>query len=381
MALAANAAELNFWEWNLVSDEIWFRGKERTDFKKFLQTLHPDDREPLSHAVAKSMNGSGDFKYEYRVLPPSTPMVWMAGLGRVDFDTAGRPVFMRGVSVEITHRKQAEMELQRQREELAHLSRVTMLGELSSSLAHELSQPLGAILRNAEAAEIFLKDPLPDLEEIRAIVTDIRQDEQRAGAIIDRMRSVAKRHEVVATRFDLNLLMEETISLVRPVADLSKIRLVFSPDPSLPKILADRIQLQQVLLNLLLNAKQSIDDVKPENAQIIVRLRMADRQIELSVSDCGHGIPADKLPRLFRTLFHHQAGRTGPGPGHFTEHHRKSREEIYGRRTMPTAEPHFHSHIADEGGCRRVATKIPKLFMCVIALKGRPGGCDERTDG
>jgi two-component system sensor kinase FixL len=313
MTLAANAAELNFWEWNLVADEIWFQGKERIDFKQFLQMLHPDDREPLSHAVAKSMNGGGDFTSEYRVLLPVGSVVWMAGFGRVEFNAACRPVFMRGVSVEITHRKQAEMELQRQREELAHLSRVTMLGELSSSLAHELSQPLGAILRNAEAAEIFLKDPSPDLEELRAIVADIRQDDQRAGAVIDRMRSMAKRREVVASRFDLNLLVEETISLVRPAADLSKIRLVFAPDSSLPKVLADRIQLQQVLLNLLLNAKQAIDDIKPENAQIVVELRMAAGQIELAVSDSGHGIPADKLPHLFEPFYTTKPGGLGLG--------------------------------------------------------------------
>jgi two-component system sensor kinase FixL len=166
-----------------------------------------------------------------------------------------------------------------------------------------LSQPLGAILRNAEAAEIFLQDPSPDLEELRAIVKDIREDDQRAGAVIDRMRSMAKRREIVTSRFDPNLLVEDTIRLVGPSADSSKIRVLFAPDGSLPKVLADRVQLQQVLLNLLLNAKQSIDGVKPANAQIIVRLRMAGRQIEFAVSDCGPGIPIDKLPRLFEPFF------------------------------------------------------------------------------
>jgi signal transduction histidine kinase len=303
MALAANAAGLNFWEWNLVSDEIWSKGNGRMDFKLFLQTLHPDDREPVSHAVAKAMNGDGDFKSEYRMLPSDGVMVWMAGRGRVEFDVAGRPVLMRGVSVDITQRKQSELELQRQREELAHLSRVTMLGELSSSLAHELSQPLGAILRNAEAAGLILQEPSPDLEELRAIVTDIRKDDERGGAVISRMRSIAKRREVVASRFDLNQLVDETISLVRPVAILRKINLVFERDVSIPEIFGDRIQLQQVLLNLLLNAKQAINDAKPERSRITVRLGWLDGQVEVAVADCGTGIPAEQLNRIFEPFF------------------------------------------------------------------------------
>ena len=108
------------------------------------------------------------------------------------------------------------METRRQRNELAHLSRVTMLGELSSSLAHELNQPLGAILRNTDAAELFLQDPSPDLEELRAILADIRKDDQRAGALIDRMRSMVKRREFEPGLLDLNLLVSEVIGLVGP---------------------------------------------------------------------------------------------------------------------------------------------------------------------
>jgi signal transduction histidine kinase len=313
MTLAANAAELNFWEWNLTSDEIWSKENGRMDFKQFLQSLHPDDREPLSHAVANSMNGSGDFKSEYRLLRSDGAVVWMAGRGRMEFDAAGRPVLMRGVSVDITHRKQAEMELQRQREELAHLSRVTMLGELSATLAHELSQPLGAILRNAEAAEIFLQHPSPDLEELRSIVTDIRKDDERAGAVINRMRAMLKRREVEHSRLNLNLLVAEAISLVRSTADARRVQLVFEPDPALSFLSGDRIQLQQVLLNLLLNAMDAVEGAAPESRQVILGLKQAGRQVEVTVRDRGHGIPADELPRLFEPFFTTKSNGLGLG--------------------------------------------------------------------
>ena len=150
--------------------------------------------------------------------------------------------------------KRAELEATRQRTELAHLSRVTMVGGLSSSLAHELNQPLGAILRNTEAAELFLQDPAPDLEELRAILADIRKDDQRAGAVIDRMRSMLKRREVEYSLVDLNILVSEVISLVRSDADARRIRLALDASSLLPPVSGDRVQLQQVLLNLLINA-------------------------------------------------------------------------------------------------------------------------------
>ena len=217
------------------------------------------------------------------------------------------------IARDITRRKRAEMETRRQRNELAHLSRVTMLGELSSSLAHELNQPLGAILRNTEAAELFLQDPSPDLEELRAILADIRKDDQRAGALIDRMRSMVKRREVEPSLLDLNLLVSEVIGLVRPEVDTRKVQLTFKPASSLPSVSGDRNQLQQVLLNLLLNAMDALNGSELDRRLVDVCVQPSVTLVEVAVSDTGHGIPSDRLAHIFDPFFTTKPNGMGMG--------------------------------------------------------------------
>ena len=217
------------------------------------------------------------------------------------------------IARDITERKRAELETLQHRSELAHLSRVAMLGELSGSLAHELNQPLGAILRNAEAAELFLQDSSPDLEELRAILADIRKDDQRAGAVIHRMRSMLKRREVEHDLLDLNPLVSEVISLVRPEVDSRKQQLTLKAASTLPRVLGDRVQLQQVLLNLLLNAMDAVNDSAPHRRLVTVRVQPLGTRVEVCVSDTGHGIPADKLDHLFEPFFTTKPNGMGMG--------------------------------------------------------------------
>ena len=217
------------------------------------------------------------------------------------------------IARDITRRKRAEMETRRQRNELAHLSRVTMLGELSSSLAHELNQPLGAILRNTDAAELFLQDPSPDLEELRAILADIRKDDQRAGALIDRMRSMVKRREFEPGLLDLNLLVSEVIGLVGPEVDTRKVQLTFRPASSLPSVSGDRNQLQQVLLNLLLNAMDALNGSELDRRLVDVCVQPSVTLVEVAVSDTGHGIPSDRLAHIFDPFFTTKPNGMGMG--------------------------------------------------------------------
>ncbi len=323
MTLATEAVNLGVWFRDFTKNEIWasdqwrallgFNATERLDFEGFLQRMHPDDREGFRHSLELATSNGGHYEREYRVLLPDGQLRWIASRGHIEFNEAGKPASVRGVSLDISHRKLAELELQRQREELTHLSRATMLGELSGSLAHELSQPLGAILRNAEAAEIFLQQPAPDLDELRAIIADIRKDNERAGVVIHRMRSMLKRREVELTRFDLNLLVAESISLVRPAGELRKVRLAFTPEPALPPVLADRVQLQQVLLNLLLNAMDAVQGASPERRQVNARLGLTKTHFEVVVSDRGHGIPADKFACVFEPFFTTKTNGLGLG--------------------------------------------------------------------
>jgi two-component system sensor kinase FixL len=159
MELALSAAELALWEWDIIHDEIWSTDNgrilfgiaktERISFNQLLNSLYPEDREPVRRAVDKSLAGGGDYEGEYRVMLPDEQIRWFATRSHIEFNNRGLPLRMYGVSIDITRRKQAELDVQKQRNELAHLSRLTMLGELSGSLAHELNQPLAAILSNA----------------------------------------------------------------------------------------------------------------------------------------------------------------------------------------------------------------------------------------
>jgi two-component system, LuxR family, sensor kinase FixL len=323
MTLAAEAANVGVWLHDLVRHEIWasdtwralfgFTKSERIDFSGFLQRLHPEDREAVNQTLTNALAGDGTYEVECRLVLPGGGMRWIASRGRVEFSDDRKPSHLRGASVDITARKQAELEVQQQRVELAHFSRVSMLGELSASLAHELNQPLGAILRNAEAAELFLQDPSPDLEELRTILADIRKDDQRAGAVIDRMRSLLKRREVAHRPLDLNVLAGEVISLVRPDADARKVRVALEPAASLPLVRGDRVQLQQVLLNLLLNAMDAVNGSAPDRRRVTVRVHAVGARIEVAVSDNGHGIPTDKLARVFEPFFTTKPNGMGMG--------------------------------------------------------------------
>lgn len=204
--LASAAAELGMWAWDIVHDSIWATGRARAlfgfsesepiSFARFQSKLYPEDRAAVALAIEKAVALDRAYEAEYRVLDPDGRTRWVSARGQVERDGAGKPILMRGVVLDISARRDADMELQQLRSQLAHASRVSTMGQLASALAHELSQPLGAILRNVEAAELFLQHDPPDLEELRAILADVRQDDQRAGGVIERLRALLKRRSL-----------------------------------------------------------------------------------------------------------------------------------------------------------------------------------------
>src|SRR5271157_745849 len=251
---------------------------------------------------------------------------------------------------DITERRQAEQEIALQRNELAHVTRVSTMGQLASSLAHELSQPLGAILRNAEAAELFLQDPSPDLDEVRAILADIRKDDQRAGEVVDRTRGLLKRRELERRRLSMDLLLAEIVSLVQPDAGMRGVRLTLETDPTLPSVHGDRVQLQQVLLYLLLNAVAGVNENPLARRLVSVRALPVDAAVEFAGSDTGPGIPADNLSRVFEPFFSSKPDGLGMGLAIS-----RSIVEAYGGRLWAENNPdggatfHFTVPVSGEG--------------------------------
>ncbi|HET7362778.1 MAG TPA: ATP-binding protein [Burkholderiales bacterium] len=216
------------------------------------------------------------------------------------------------LSRDIVRAATIQKEAHRLRDELAHIARVSTLSELSGSLAHELNQPLGAILRNAEAAELLLERPAPDLAELRAIVADIRADDQRAGAIIDRMRALLKRNSLELHQVPLQPLAQEVLALVRADAAARRVTLDCAVPESLPPVVADRVQLSQVLLNLIVNGIDAVSESSKRRVAIEAR-RADERTVEIAVADSGHGIAPDMLAKVFEPFVTTKAKGMGIG--------------------------------------------------------------------
>ena len=205
--------------------------------------------------------------------------------------------------VDITERKRTELELVRQRSELAHLSRVTMLGELSGSMAHELNQPLTAILSNAQAAQRFLAHDHVDLNELRDILTDIVDQDNRAGEVIHRLRLLLTKGEVQQQWLDLNDVVQEVLKLIRGDLTNQGVTVLTRLAPALPAVSGDRVQLQQVLLNLVMNGSDAMHSNPPADRRMVVRTELADGGVRVSVSDRGTGIALETLEQVFEPFF------------------------------------------------------------------------------
>jgi len=202
------------------------------------------------------------------------------------------------------HRRQlAEVQVGRRTAQLIHSNRFSVAGELTAIMAHELNQPLGSILTNAETAEVMLKSSAPDLHELREIVTDIRRDDQRASEVILRLRSLLRRSPFEIKNFDLNEIASESIQLLSPLARDRKVDLSASIAPMSLPIRGDSIQLQQVISNLIVNAIDVMSKMRRAERRVIVRTGQADNFAEVSVSDTGPGIPSDKIKEVFEPFF------------------------------------------------------------------------------
>lgn len=312
MRQAASAADLSLWEWDIVRDEIWTTEKgreragigasERIDFARFLQSVHPDHREPTQRAVRHALEVSGEFEAEYPVISLDGATRWVVARGQVERDAAGKPLRVRGVSVDVTERKNAEVELTQQRNEFAHLARVMTLSELSSSLAHELNQPLAIILTNAQAAQRLLAQQPPDLAEVRDILADIVSEDERAGEVIKRLRMLLKPGQTHLQPLNANAIAEDVLRIVRSDFIERGIKVHAKLDESVPPVVGDRVQLQQVLLNLILNAGDAMAANSPPDRRLTLGTAHGDGTVRVSVSDTGCGLPPD-AERIFEPFY------------------------------------------------------------------------------
>jgi PAS domain S-box-containing protein len=229
-------------------------------------------------------------------------------------DETGNSIGMWAIVRDITARKLMESEARKLREELAHITRVSTLGELTSTLAHEINQPLAAILTNAQAAQRFLSQDQPDMKEVSEILGDIIRDDNRAAGVIRQIRSLLKKEEIRYEPLSMNEVIEEILNVVRNDTALMTVSIKTEFDPSLPAVWGDRIQLQQVILNVVLNAAEAMRDAGSDPRRLIVRTSKKDgRFAEVSIRDVGPGIRANPVSRLFDAFYTTKAGGMGMG--------------------------------------------------------------------
>jgi PAS domain S-box-containing protein len=325
MELAASAAELGMWMWDIVRNEIWitdkgralfgFGASEKLDFDRFRSVLHPEDRQSVLQAVENTLHTGAEYEAEYRVVLPDGQLRWISGRGQVEFNGDGQPARVRGASVDITKRKQAEEQAARQRDEMAHLSRVSTLGELSGSIAHELSLPLSAILSNAQAAQRILANGQADLAAVQEILDEIVSEDKRAGEVIHRLRQWLKKAEVQQHPVQINNVVDDVLQLVRSDLVNQKVTVDTELARDLPTVTGDPIQLQQVLVNLVVNSCDAMTDCNTPERRLLIRtgIENGSSAVTVSVTDRGGSIPEEKMEQIFEPFFTTKAKGMGLG--------------------------------------------------------------------
>jgi signal transduction histidine kinase/GAF domain-containing protein len=312
--LAAESADLAFWILYPGQNAAWMSEKGRLIYgfdsnlpltcDLLLSRVHPDERADVKAAYDRACALSGTFESEHRLLLPYGKTRWVIMRGRCLTDEEGNLLETIGVTLDVSAQKQADLQLQHQREEMAHRNRVSLMGEMTASFAHELNQPLTAIANNASAARRFIERGNIDPALLQQLLQDMVADSQRAGEVIRGIRSLVRKETSVHTLLDLNSVITETVRLVSTDV-LSRESVVTTElDPQLPQVKATLVQIQQVLLNLIINALDAMEGLPPAERRIIISTRSDKGDVvEVSVRDFGTGLPKDRPDKVFDHFF------------------------------------------------------------------------------
>jgi PAS domain S-box-containing protein len=308
----ANSAPVLIWDSGLDGrltflNQVWLdytgtRTEELTG-STWTQCVHPEERQHCLETYEASFQERREFTVECRLRRHDGVYRWVVCTGIPRLSECDEFLGYIGSCVDISDKKEADLEMRRLGFELAHANRMVTMGELTAAVAHELKQPLTAILSNAEAAKMLLDADPPAMAEVQAILDDIRADDQRAGEIIRGMRSLLGKHEVVRTSVEINTMLEDVFRLIKVEAAGRKVAMTLDTPREPPHVAGDRVQLQQVLMNLILNSFEAMADMPEVKPQLLVRARCDDRTVKIDVCDTGPGIPDERLPQLFEPFW------------------------------------------------------------------------------
>jgi PAS domain S-box-containing protein len=279
----------------------------------FLERVHPEDRQNVDRTMRNAAREKTEYRVEHRIIHPNGTIKHVQAIGHPALDRSGNVFEFVGSAMDITERKRAEEALRRAQADLAHVSRVTTMGELTASLAHEVNQPIAAAVTDANTCLRWLTRDHPDVEEARAAAMRIVKDGSSAADIISRIRLLFKKGTPEWEPVDVNAVVRETIVLLRSEATRYSISLRTELAEDLPQIMGDRVQLQQVIMNLIMNSIDAMKDVDGTRELSIKSQRAEDEQLLVSVSDTGVGLPPQQADQIFNAFFTTKPHGTGMG--------------------------------------------------------------------
>jgi PAS domain S-box-containing protein len=307
---------------DLMADEhVWskearriceFDPEAKVTVQMLRDIIHTEDLPAYEAAIARGLTGA-DVDFVFRIVTSRGVMKHLRGIARVTELVAGRPLFS-GAIQDVTEVKEAEEALNRARSELAHVTRVTTLNALTASIAHEVNQPLSGIVSNASASLRFLSGDTPNLEEAREAVRDIVRDGKRAAEIITRIRALTKRTATSREKLDLNETISEVLALISDEAKRQRVIVRTQFDDTLSPAAGDRVQLQQVVLNLVMNAIEAMSSISERPRELVITTQNIDAdRVQATVEDSGVGIASDAVDKIFDSFYTTKTAGMGMG--------------------------------------------------------------------
>lgn len=313
MAFAAVSASTGLWEHDIPTQRFWATDFCRDLFgipdgtaltrEAIIEATHPEDRAIAVEAMRTDLT-VGDPGSEFRVELPNGTTRWILARTHVYRNTNGAPQRVGGILADITRRKQLELEAEQRRGDLVHLTRVSILGELSGAIAHELNQPLTAILSNAQATRLMLAKRVPDLDGAKEAIDDIIREDVRASNVISRLRGLLKKGEVKLEGVDINQLVRAALQILRSELIGQRIKLELDLAKNLPAVQGDPVQIEQVLLNLVMNAIEAMAAMPPPRRHLRITTALSPAgYVETVIADRGRGIALEHEDRLGEPFF------------------------------------------------------------------------------
>jgi two-component system sensor kinase FixL len=321
--LAAESANLAFWTIGYERGDSWMNDQglamfdlaagEPLTIELFLARVHPEDRKGVMETIERARATSPTFEFEYRLVRPDGETRWLISRGRYVKNDRGGIRELIGVAIDVTAQVTANLQLRLQREEMARMSRVSSMGELTASLAHELNQPLTAIASNAAAGKRLLDQGAPDPEMFKELLVDVSADARRAGEIIHGIHRFVRKGEGTRRPVNLNEIVREVLRLLHSdlLGRITTVETELLPD--LPAVDADVVQLQQVMLNLLINSIEAMQHTPVGQRRVVVCTAREESFVVVSVRDHGNGLPKSEPDKVFAQFYSTKPNGMGMG--------------------------------------------------------------------